>query len=69
MHADDYKKRMINKIKENYKLLKKYDFNHVKYKSANEYVCSSKTSQILHYENTPIQIYWKFYHQKMKIFR
>ena len=23
----------------------------------------------LHYENMPIQIYWKFYHQKMKIFR
>ena len=23
----------------------------------------------LHYENTPIQLYWKFYHQKMKIFR
>ena len=22
-----------------------------------------------HYENTPIQIYWKLYHQKMKIFR
>ena len=22
-----------------------------------------------HYENTPIQIYWKFYHQKRKIFR
>ena len=22
-----------------------------------------------HYENTPIQIYWKFHHQKMKIFR
>ena len=22
-----------------------------------------------HYENTPIQIYWKFYYQKMKIFR
>ena len=22
-----------------------------------------------HFENTPIQIYWKFYHQKMKIFR
>ena len=22
-----------------------------------------------HYENTPIQIYWEFYHQKMKIFR
>ena len=21
------------------------------------------------YENKPIQIYWKFYHQKMKIFR
>ena len=24
---------------------------------------------ILHYENTPIQIYRKFYHQKMNIFR
>ena len=22
-----------------------------------------------HYENISIQIYWKFYHQKMKIFR
>ena len=22
-----------------------------------------------HYENMPIQIYWKFYHQKVKIFR
>ena len=22
-----------------------------------------------HYENTPIQIYWKFYHQKLNIFR
>ena len=22
-----------------------------------------------HYENMPIQMYWKFYHQKMKIFR
>ena len=25
--------------------------------------------KIYHYENMPIQIYWKFYHQKMKIFR
>ena len=24
---------------------------------------------IKHYKNMPIQIYWKFYHQKMKIFR
>ena len=23
----------------------------------------------LHYENMPIQIYWKFYNQKRKIFR
>ena len=23
----------------------------------------------IHYENTPIQIYWKLFHQKMKIFR
>ena len=22
-----------------------------------------------HYENTPIQLYWKFYDQNMKIFR
>ena len=26
-------------------------------------------NQVYHYENMPIQIYWKFYHQKMKIFR
>ena len=25
--------------------------------------------QILHYENTHIQIYCKFYHQKLKVFR
>ena len=24
---------------------------------------------LFHYENMPIQIYWKFYHQKLKIFR
>ena len=24
---------------------------------------------VFHYENMPIQLYWKFYHQKMKIFR
>ena len=23
----------------------------------------------IHYENMPIQIYWKFYHEKMKVFR
>ena len=23
----------------------------------------------VHYENMPIQIYWKFYHHKMKFFR
>ena len=23
----------------------------------------------IHYENTPIQIYWKFHHQKLKVFR
>ena len=26
-------------------------------------------NKLTHYENMPIQIYWKFYHQKMKIFR
>ena len=26
-------------------------------------------ASIMHYENMPIQIYWKIYHQKMKIFR
>ena len=25
--------------------------------------------EFFHYENMPIQIYWEFYHQKMKIFR
>ena len=30
----------------------------------------SRTSMhAVHYENTPIQIYWKFYNQKRKIFR
>ena len=23
----------------------------------------------IHYKNTPIQIYWKFYHRKMKVYR
>ena len=27
------------------------------------------TANAIHYENIPIQIYWKFYYQKMKIFR
>ena len=26
-----------------------------------------KTKQTKHYENTPIQIYWKFHHQKLKV--
>ena len=24
---------------------------------------------VFHYENTPIQMYWEFYHQKMKTYR
>ena len=24
---------------------------------------------VFHYENTPIQIYWKFHHQQLKVFR
>ena len=28
-----------------------------------------KTDLYKHYENTPIQISWKFHHQKLKIFR
>ena len=28
--------------------------------------CCKKT---VHYENTPIQIYWKFHHKKLKVFR
>ena len=34
----------------------------------NYFICDHYT-RFLHYENKPIQIYWKFYHQKMKIFR
>ena len=30
---------------------------------------SSSANRITHYENTPIQIYWELYHQKMKTFR
>ena len=29
----------------------------------------ANTIDTAHNENIPIQIYWKFYHQKMKIFR
>ena len=28
-----------------------------------------KRNHTMHYENTPIQIYWKFYNQKKKIIR
>ena len=28
-----------------------------------------KTYEIYHYENRPIQIYRKFYHQKLNVFR
>ena len=45
------------------------------YDKMNEHVNKACEKQIhnmrweQHYENMPIQIYWKFYHQKMKIFR
>ena len=29
----------------------------------------TESLQIKHYENTPIQIYWKFHHQKNKSFQ
>ena len=29
---------------------------------------TERMRSLIHYENTHIQIYWKFYHQKMKIF-
>ena len=32
-------------------------------------ICRIYQSRILHYENTPIQIYWKFYHQKNENFQ
>ena len=34
-------------------------------------VCNDSVNrqQIVHYENTPIQIYWTFYNQNQKIFR
>ena len=37
-----------------------------------EYTCklfSNFLTRETHNENTPIQIYWKFYNQKIKIFR
>ena len=33
------------------------------------YICNFVCLFVFYYENTPIQIYWKFYHQNMKIFR
>ena len=32
-------------------------------------IYSHHSMQFVHYENMPIQIHWKFYHQKMKILR
>ena len=32
-------------------------------------IYSHQLMQFVHYENMPIQIHWKFYHQKMKILR
>ena len=29
----------------------------------------ANSDYLMHYENKPIQIYWTFYHPKMKIFR
>ena len=34
-----------------------------------EYTYTNISKEYTHYENMPIQIYWKFYHQKMKNFR
>ena len=31
--------------------------------------CPLTESNDTHYENTPIKIYWKFHHQKLKVFR
>ena len=31
-------------------------------------VAEPTAARVCHYENTPIQLYWKFYHQKMKNF-
>ena len=33
-------------------------------KTKHVYTCTVTQSDCLHYENMPIQIYWKFYHQK-----
>ena len=34
-----------------------------------DFEASFTDSVPVHYENTPIQIHWKFYHQKMAIFQ
>ena len=44
----------------------------VKVSSRNAFIWSifqKALSYSLHHEKLPVQIYWKFYHQKMKIFR
>ena len=43
-------------------------FKHWEDREADLTICSSGLLYH-HYENMPIQIYWKFYNQKMKIFR
>ena len=55
------KKKKKKKTKKNKKKKKKHNIN-----IKNQELGFIKS--LLHYENMLIQIYWKFYHQKMKIF-
>ena len=67
----------ISRLKTSFRALVKQGFSHptmlLWIVSKLYFYCSSSSWFSFcfdrHYENTPIQIYWKFHHQKLKIFK
>ena len=58
-----------NNNKEKKKKYKKKNKNKKKKQKQKTKKTKKKTKQPNHYENTPIQLYWKNYHQKRKFSR
>ena len=68
VHVHPAKIEMQNYIKDSdAELLYLLSMSHRIRKLSSDMCATSDNSD--HYENTPIQIYWKFHHQKLKVFR
>ena len=53
-----------NRITHTWAMYKYFEISKRLVKLVKEVVCKQRVSLYSHYENTPIQIYWKLYHQK-----